>query len=284
MYHAKSLGHAHYAYFEEFMLDETRRRLALSSDLRAALEREEFTVEYQPLVRLADGAISGFEALVRWRPPGRAEVFPTEFVQLAEEVGLIVPIGRFVIAQALRALRSWQQQTGNRNLKMHVNLSVAELLEPSLETFLAAQIHKNGLAARAVTIEMTESSIMRGNAVANARLTRMRDAGVPLCIDDFGTGYSSLRYLREFAVDGIKIDRSFVESGDGTLGSAPIVRMLTQLGAAYDLEVVAEGVETAEQAATLEALNCRYAQGFYFYRPMSARAIGKLLAERAIVA
>jgi diguanylate cyclase (GGDEF)-like protein len=280
MYHAKSLGHAQFAYFEPYMLNETRRRLALSSDLRAAVEREQFSVDYQPIVRLADGAIAGFEALIRWRPAGGAEVLPAEFVPLAEEVGLIVPVGRFVMDQAMRSLRAWHQQTGNRNLKMHVNLSVGELLEPGLEAFVTSHLRKYALDASAVTIEMTESSVMRGNALALDHLTRLREAGVPLCIDDFGTGYSSLRYVREFAVDAIKIDRSFIESADGSIGSTPIVRMLLQLGEAYHLDVVAEGVETADQAAALTSLDCRYAQGFYFYRPMSATAITALLDER----
>jgi diguanylate cyclase (GGDEF)-like protein len=284
MYHAKSLGRAQFAYFEQYMLNETRRRLALSSDLRAAVEADQFTVDYQPIVRLADGAIAGFEALVRWRPLGSAEVLPAEFVPLAEEVGLIVPIGRFVMEHAIRSLRTWQRQTGNDKLKMHVNLSVGELLEPGLETFVTTMLRKYDLDASAVTIEMTESSVMRGNALALEHLTRLRDAGVPLCIDDFGTGYSSLRYVREFAVDAIKIDRSFIESTDGSIGSTPIVRMLLQLGAAYDLDVVAEGVETADQAAALVALDCRYAQGFYFFRPMSATAVGVLLEDRPAIA
>jgi diguanylate cyclase (GGDEF)-like protein len=284
MYHAKSRGHSQYAYFEPYMLNETRRRLALSSDLRRAVELEQFSVDYQPIVRLADGAIAGFEALVRWRPPGGAEVFPAEFVPLAEDVGLMAPIGRFVIGHALRSLRAWQRQTGNRNVKMHVNLSVGELLEPGLEAFVIAQLRKHELEPRTVTIEMTESAVMRSNAIAVEHLAHLRNAGVPLCIDDFGTGYSSLRYVREFAVDAIKIDRSFVESADGSLGSTPIVRMLTELGDAYHLEVVAEGVETAAQAAALEALGCRFAQGFHFFRPMNAAAIAALLEERAVVA
>jgi diguanylate cyclase (GGDEF)-like protein len=284
MYHAKALGRAQFAYFAEYMLNETRRRLALSNDLRSAVEREQFTVDYQPIVRLADGAIAGFEALVRWRPIGTAEVLPAEFVPLAEEVGLMVPIGRFVMEHAMRSLRAWQRQTGNDQLKMHVNLSVGELLEPGLESFVTTMLRKYELDASAVTIEMTESSVMRGNTLALAHLTRLRDAGVPLCIDDFGTGYSSLRYVREFSVDAIKIDRSFIESGDGSIGSTPIVRMLLQLGAAYDLDVVAEGVETADQAAALGSLECCYAQGFYFFRPMSATAIGAMLEGRSIVA
>ena len=281
MYHAKGLGHARYAYFEQYMLNETTRRLALSSSMRSALETNQFSVDYQPIVRLSDGAVSGFEALVRWRTSANGEVFPAEFIPLAEEVGLIVPIGRFVIAEAARSLRAWQKQTGAMNLRMHVNLSVQELLEPDLETYIVDQLRRNELAADAITIEMTESAVMRGNTNALGRLARLRERGIPLCIDDFGTGYSSLRYIREFSVDAIKIDRSFVESADGSLGSAPIVRMLTQLGEAYDLDVVAEGIETAAQASALQALDCRYAQGFYFHRPMSATAIAGLLEERA---
>jgi diguanylate cyclase (GGDEF)-like protein len=282
MYHAKGLGHARYAYFEQYMLNETKRRLALSSDLRAAVEGHQFTVDYQPIVRLADVAIAGFEALVRWRSGPSGEVFPTEFIPLAEEVGLIVPVGRFVIAEAARALRAWQQQTGERGLRMHVNLSVQELLEPDLEAYFVDQLHRNDLAADAITIEMTESAVMRGNTLAFGRLEQLRGRGIPLCIDDFGTGYSSLRYVRDFSVDAIKIDRSFVESPDGTLGSAPIIRLLTQLGASYSLDVVAEGVETAAQAAALQALDCRYAQGFHFFRPMSAASIGRLLEDHPV--
>ncbi len=276
MYHAKGLGHARYAYFEQYMLNETKRRLALSSSMRTGIETEQFSVDYQPIVRLADGAIAGFEALARWRMPD-AEVFPAEFIPLAEEVGLIVPIGRFVIAEAARALSTWQKQTGQRDLRMHVNLSVQELLEADLEAYIVGQLNRNGLAPDAITIEMTESAVMRGNTLAFGRLAQLRARGIPMCIDDFGTGYSSLRYVRDFSVDALKIDRSFVESADGSLGSAPIVRMLIHLGEAYALDVVAEGVETAAQAAALHALDCRYAQGFHFHRPMSAAAIARLL-------
>ena len=278
MYHAKSLGHARYAYFEQYMLNETKRRLALSGALRTAVDLDEFSVEYQPIVRLPDGAIAGFEALVRWRKPD-GEVFPAEFIPLAEEVGLIVPIGRFVIAEAAAALRAWQKQTGKTNLRMHVNLSVQELLEPDLEAYIVGQLQAHELAADALTIEMTESAVMRGNALAFGRLEQLRARGIPLCIDDFGTGYSSLRYVRDFSVDAIKIDRSFVESAEGQLGSAPIVNLLIHLGEAYALDVVAEGVETAQQAAALHAMDCRYAQGFHFYRPMSAAAISRLLGQ-----
>jgi len=280
MYHAKGLGHARYAYFEQYMLNETTRRLALSSNLRTAVESDQFSVEFQPIVQLADGSIAGFEALVRWRTPS-GEILPAEFIPIAEEVGLVVPIGRFVLAEATRALRTWQRQTGQPNLRMHVNLSVGELLEPDIEAYIVGQLRRHELSPDAITIEMTESAMMRGNTLAFGRLAQLRARGIPLCIDDFGTGYSSLRYVRDFSVDALKIDRSFVESPDGSLGSAPIVRMLIQLGAAYALDVVAEGVESAAQAAALQALDCRYAQGFHFYRPMSAAAISRLLRDRA---
>lgn len=280
MYHAKGLGHARYAYFEQYMLNETTRRLALSSDLRTAVEGDQFSVEFQPIVALADGSIAGFEALVRWRTPS-GEVLPAEFIPIAEEVGLVAPIGRFVLAEATKALRTWQRQTGQSSLRMHVNLSVGELMEPDIEAYIVGQLRRYDLPADAITIEMTESAMMRGNTLAFGRLAQLRARGIPLCIDDFGTGYSSLRYVRDFSVDALKIDRSFVESPDGSLGSAPIVRMLIQLGAAYALDVVAEGVETAAQAAALQALDCRYAQGFHFYRPMSAAAISRLLRDRA---
>ncbi len=280
MYYAKGLGHARYAYFEEYMLNEAKRRLALSSSLRTAVDTDQFSVDYQPIVQLADGAIAGFEALVRWRTPA-GEVLPAEFIPLAEEVGLVAPIGRFVIADAARSLCRWQKQTGNPSLRMHVNLSVGELLEPDIEAYIVAQLRRHDLPADALTIEMTETAIMRGNTLAFGRVEQLRSRGIPLCIDDFGTGYSSLRYVRDFSVDAIKVDRSFVESPDGSLGSAPIVRMLIQLGAAYALDVVAEGVETAAQATALQALECRYAQGFHFFRPMSAAAISRLLRDRA---
>jgi predicted signal transduction protein with EAL and GGDEF domain len=282
MYHAKGLGHARYAYFEQGMLDEAKRRLALSGRLRTALETGQFSVDYQPIVRLSDGAIAGFEALVRWREADGSEVMPAEFLPLAQENGLIVPIGRFVIAQAAAALRAWQLQTGVLGLRMHVNLSVQEVLEPDLESYLIAQLQLHELADDAITIEMTESASTRGSLLAFSRLAQLRARGIPLCIGNFGTGYAPLRYVRDSLVDAIKIDRSFVERADGTLGSAPIVRLLTQLGAAYSLDVIAEGVETAAQAAALAVLDCRYAQGFHFFRPMSAVALTRLMDEHAV--
>jgi EAL domain-containing protein (putative c-di-GMP-specific phosphodiesterase class I) len=281
MYHAKSLGRGRHAFFDDHMHFEAARRLALTSDLRAAIENDEFSVDYQPIVRLADGRLVGFEALVRWRNPKTGEVLPGEFIPLAEEVGLVVPIGRFVFVDACRHLAEWRRRAPHLDLRMHVNLSVQEVLEPDLDAFVVRNLRRFGLSSDDVVLEITESAVIRSNTLSLGSLARLRATGVHLCVDDFGTGYSSLRYLHQLPFDAMKIDRSFVESMDGGIGSAPIVRMLTQLARSYGMDVVAEGVETARQAEELIELDCQYAQGFHFYRPMNAAAITALLAAAA---
>jgi diguanylate cyclase (GGDEF)-like protein len=279
MYHAKSQGRARHAFFDDHMHLEVSRRLALTSALRTAIEREQFTVVYQPIVEIADGRIIGFEALVRWRNPESGEVLPGEFIPLAEDVGLVVPIGRFVFVEACRRLAEWRRRAPHLDLRMHVNLSVQEVLHPDADAFVARNLRRFGLAAGNMTVEITESAIMRSGTAASAALERLHATGVRLCIDDFGTGYSSLRYLHQFPIDGLKVDRSFVDSADGDLGSPPIVRMMIQLAELYDIEVVAEGVETATQARSLLELECEVAQGYHFYRPMTAEAVSALLDD-----
>jgi EAL domain-containing protein (putative c-di-GMP-specific phosphodiesterase class I) len=184
--------------------------------------------------------------------------------------------------EACRRLAEWRRRAPHLDLRMNVNLSVAEVLEPDVGAFVARNLFRFGIDGSAVTLEITETAIMRaGTAEA---LTRLRETGIRLCIDDFGTGYSSLRYLHQFPLDSIKIDRSFVESTDGALGSPPIVRMMIQLAELYDIDVVAEGVETATQAHSLIELECVYAQGFQFFRPMSADAVTALLEDAAALA
>ncbi len=281
MYHAKSLGRGRHAFFDHHMHYEAARRLSLTSDLRAAIEQQQFTVDYQPIVRLNDGRIMGFEALVRWRNPTTGEVLPGEFIPLAEEVGLVVPIGRFVFGDACRRLAEWRRLAPQLHLRMHVNLSVQEVLEPDLDAFVARNLRRFGLSSDDIVLEITESAVIRSNTLSLGSLAKLRATGVHLCIDDFGTGYSSLRYLHQLPFDAMKIDRSFVESAEGGIGSAPIVRMLTQLARSYGINVVAEGVETARQAKELLELDCQYAQGFHFYRPMNGDAITALLDASA---
>src|ERR1700694_358794 len=268
MYHAKALGRGRHAFFDHHMHFQAARRLALTSSLRAAIEGEQFRVEYQPIVRLADERLMGFEALVRWRNPSTGQVLPGEFIPLAEEVGLVVPIGRFVFVDACRRLADWRHRAPALDLRMHVNLSVQEVLEPDLDAFVARNLRRFGLSSDDIVLEITESAVIRSNTLSLGSLARLRATGVHLCIDDFGTGYSSLRYLHQLPFDALKIDRSFVESADGSLGSPPIVRMLIQLARSYDIHVVGQGVETARQAEELMALDCQYAQGFHFHRPM----------------
>ena len=285
MYHAKALGRGRHAFFDHHMHYEAARRLALTSDLRTAIENEQFSVEYQPIVRLSDTRIVGFEALVRWKNPLTGEVLPSEFIPLAEDVGLVVPIGRYVFADACRRLAEWRRHAPALDLRMHVNLSVQEVLEPDLDAFVARNLRRFGLSSDDIVLEITETAVIRSNTLSLGSLARLRATGVHLCIDDFGTGYSSLRYLHQLPFDALKIDRSFVESAEGHLGSGPIVRMLVQLARSYGIDAVAEGVETERQVEELVALDCQYAQGFYFYRPMGAEAISALLdSEIAVVA
>ena len=283
MYHAKSLGRGRHAFFDHHMHFEATRRLALTSDLRAAIEAEQFTVEYQPIVQMRDGRIAGFEALVRWKNPVTGNVLPGEFIPLAEDVGLVVPIGRYVFVDACRRLAEWRLRAPELELRMHVNLSVQEVLEPDLDAFVARNLRRFGLSSDDVVLEITETAVIRSNTLSLGSLARLRATGVHLCIDDFGTGYSSLRYLHQLPFDALKIDRSFVESTDGSLGSAPIVRMLVQLCRSYGIDAVAEGVETQQQAEELMALDCEFAQGFYYHRPMAPEAIEALLETQARV-
>jgi len=277
MYHAKSLGRARHAFFDDHMHLEVARRLALTSDLRTAIEHEQFNVVFQPIVQLGSNRIVGFEALVRWYNPETGEIMPGEFIPLAEDVGLVVAIGRFVFVESCRRLAEWRARAPELDLRMNVNLSVPEVLQSDVDAFVARNLHRFGLSGENMTLEITETAIMREGTTE--ALERLRETGIRLCIDDFGTGYSSLRYLHQFPLDSIKIDKSFIESADGVLGSPPIVRMMIQLAELYDIDVVAEGVETATQARSLVELECVLAQGFHFYRPMSAEAISALLDD-----
>ncbi|MBV8530521.1 MAG: diguanylate cyclase, partial [Candidatus Eremiobacteraeota bacterium] len=193
MYHAKSLGRGRHTFFDHHMHFQATRRLALTSDLRAAIEAEQFTVEYQPIVQIRDGKIAGFEALVRWKNPTTGNVLPGEFIPLAEDVGLVVPIGRYVFVDACRRLAEWRLRAPELELRMHVNLSFQEVLEPDLDAFVARNLRRFGLSSDDVVLEITETAVIRSNTLSLGSLARLRATGVHLCIDDFGTGYSSLR-------------------------------------------------------------------------------------------
>jgi diguanylate cyclase (GGDEF)-like protein len=276
MYHAKSQGRNRSAIFTASMHQEALRRLSLRMHLRSAIEHNQFVVLYQPIVTLADGDICGVEALLRWHHPEQGYLSPASFLPLAEEMGLMVPVGRFVLATACNQLRVWQHTHPQRDLRMNVNLSVQEVLQPDLPEFIASLIDQNGIKPGQLTLEITETSILQSEQRAAGGLWQLKAAGVQLCIDDFGTGYSSLRYIKTLPVDAFKIDQTFIAEAADTK-SEHIIELLVRLGDACDFRVTAEGIETAVQAERLLALGCAYGQGIHFHAAMPAELVHTLL-------
>jgi len=271
MQHSKIGGGTRYALFDSKMHDRAQKRLQLTSDIRQALERNEFRLLYQPIVSIVDGTPIGCEALLRWDHPSEGVMSPTEFMPIAEQTGLATPIGRFVVNTACEQLSQWRRnRNGRMDFTMHVNVSAGELVDSDFERGLVQAIEHHGLSPEELTVEITESVVLDSGTRANITLERIRDRGFKICIDDFGTGYSSLRYLQQFKVDAIKIDRGFVSGSDGELASEPIVRTLMTLAEAFDVKVVAEGVETVRQREILRNAGCRLAQGYLYARPISA--------------
>ncbi|HEY7524158.1 MAG TPA: diguanylate cyclase [Candidatus Limnocylindrales bacterium] len=268
------------AFFEPAMGDATMARLELENELRLALRRGELRVHYQPLVDLDRDRVVGMEALVRWQHPARGLVPPSEFISLAEESGLIVPLGRFVLETACEQVRRWRDELGDEELCLSVNLSGRQFSQADLAQEIAEVLETTGLPAAALELEITESVVMESNGSTGVMLDALRALGVRLVLDDFGTGYSSLAYLKQLPLDTIKIDRSFVTElcdGDANL---PIVTAVIALGHGLGVEVVAEGIETADQARRLRELGCDRAQGFLYARPMPADEALVFLASR----
>jgi diguanylate cyclase (GGDEF)-like protein/PAS domain S-box-containing protein len=276
MYRAKHSGKARYAIFEEAMNAQALERLELEHGLRRAVERNEFVVHYQPEVSLATRKIVGFEALVRWQHPEHGLLLPDQFVPLAEETGLIVPIGEAVLEEACRQAKEWQERRPSDGPVVCINLSARQFREPGLTKSVARIIDETGLEPSSLFLEVTESTAM-GDALATAAaLEELQDLGVQTILDDFGTGYSSLSYLERFPVEYVKIDHSFV----GGLGEYPGAKMLVSaiisLAHALGLKVIAEGVETEEQLERLRGMGCDLAQGHLFSEPLSAKAAAEL--------
>ncbi|HLI96544.1 MAG TPA: EAL domain-containing protein [Candidatus Baltobacteraceae bacterium] len=279
MYHAKSEGRNRSAVFAPSMHEEALRRLSLRMHLRSAIDEQQFVVLFQPIVSLTTRRLQGVEALLRWNHPEEGHLAPASFLPLAEEMGLMVPVGRFVLESSCRALEQWRALSPDSPISLNVNLSVQEVLQSDLPEFLAALIEKHHLEPGQLTLEITETSILQSESRAAGVLGRLKAIGVDLCIDDFGTGYSSLRYIQSLPIDGFKIDQTFI-AGIEQQKSAQIIEMLVRLGAACDLRVTAEGVETAEQASRLLSLGCEHGQGHYFHRPLAAEAMTALLHEQ----
>jgi len=280
MYRAKGDGKGRYAVYEPSMHEGVLERLALKADLQRAVAAEEFDVHYQPIVALQSGAIAGVEALVRWRHPERGLVLPSEFIGLAEETGLILPLGRFVLHRACEQVAQWRK-VGHAELGVSVNLSAKQLSSRLLHSEVTAALTESGLDPSSLTLEITEGVLLDSQAVTG-RLEELRALGVRVAIDDFGTGYSSLSYLRRFPVDTLKIAKAFVDE----LGSSPeqerLVAAIVRLGSTLGLETVAEGIEEESQRDRLRALGCPFGQGYFFSRPVPADEIAPMLLRARV--
>jgi len=279
MYRAKSLGKARYEVFDADMRASVMARLQLETDLRHALERGEFRNFYQPIVALSSGEIAGFEALLRWEHPTRGLLGPDEFIPVAEETGLIRELGWWNLREACRQMSEWKAALVTHPLlTVSVNLSAKQFLQPNLVEDVRKLLDELALPPGTLKLEITESTVMADPAAAVEMLQQIKALGIHLAIDDFGTGYSSLSYLHRFPLDTLKIDRSFI-SGMGDDGEGmEIARTILPMANNLRLDVVAEGVETVQQVTLLKKLQCKYAQGYYFSRPLSADGIASLLA------
>ncbi len=281
MYAAKAQGKACYRVFDPAMHLDAMEWLELEGDLRLALERDEFFLEFHPLMHLKSGQCKGFEALIRWMHPTRGVVSPVGFVPIAEETGLIVPIGRWVLLNACRRATQWHVLDGPAPT-VSVNLAAKQLNEESLLDDVRWALESSGLDPRRLVLEITESDVMREPEVARIKLESLKQLGIRLAIDDFGTGYSSLSYLQYFPVDELKIDRSFVkriETGDR---DAALVRTIVSLARSLNVEVVAEGVEELAQERYLRDIDCDIGQGYLYSRPLPAAEVPGFLAKRRI--
>ena len=280
MYHAKAFGRGNFQFFTEEMNIAAVRRMDIESDLRVALEHQQFVLQYQPQVDLDSRRLVGFEALVRWRHPAKGLIAPDEFIPIAEDTGLIVPLGEWILRQACRQLKAWHDQ-GAVGLRMSVNLSAVQFHDKDLLKLVKATLAETGLAPARLDLEVTESMAMRSPTDSIVTMQALRDIGVTLTIDDFGTGYSSLAYLKLFPIQALKIDRSFVKDIERDGNDAAICAATIALAHKLNLSVIAEGVETEAQLEFLNLAGCETIQGYLFSRPLYAADAWTFIAARA---
>jgi diguanylate cyclase (GGDEF)-like protein/PAS domain S-box-containing protein len=284
MYLAKSRGRGQAALFEPSMHAAAVDRLELQNDLRHALERNELVVVYQPVHALESQVLVGAEALLRWMHPTRGPIPPTTFVPIAEETGLIVPIGRWVLQRACRDAVRWRSRTAEgAGLRVSVNMSSRQIPDVDLLDDIRSALETSGLPAGAVVLELTESMLLQHTAAMMTLMHQLRALGVRLAIDDFGTGYSSLSYLQRLPIDILKIDRAFVERLGADTSAAALVRAIVSLGESMSLKTIAEGIESAQQAERLRGLGCDFGQGFFYGMPMSAEELERYVDRSAAV-
>ncbi len=280
LYRAKGLGKAKYQIFETSLRGQAMARLDMENDLHKAIENDALFLNYQPIVSLETGNPIGVEALARWKHPARGIVAPVDFIPVAEETGLIIPIGRWVLTEACRRMRAWQKEYPLvPQLSISVNLSPRQFAQPDLAEQLANIVKTSDLDPRSLHLEITESTLMQDIEFTLGALTKLHDIGIRIELDDFGTDYSSLYYLQQIPVDTIKIDRSFVSKMNTDNKNAGIVRAIITLAKELGMNTVAEGIETKEQLDFLSSLKCGYGQGYYISRPLDEQSVGSYLEK-----
>jgi diguanylate cyclase (GGDEF)-like protein/PAS domain S-box-containing protein len=280
MYRAKNNGRGSYEIFDHEMHKQAVSQLALETDLRRAIERQEFVMHYQPIVSLSDGTLNGFEALVRWNHPRRGLLMPADFIPIAEETGLMLPMGWLIMRMACKQMKAWLDAYPDRpDLTMSTNLSTRQFSQPDLVEGIERILAETGCPARNLKLEITESTVMQNAASAADMLLRLRARGITLCIDDFGTGYSSLSYLNSFPVDTLKIDRSFITRIDDDGASVELIETIVGLSRILGMSAVAEGIETLEQLELVRRLGSEMAQGYFLSTPLDSDAAENLLRD-----
>ncbi len=268
LYQAKKLGRDRYEIFTPEMHENARHTFKIETDLHHAIERNEFRVFYQPIIDLGSGAVSGFESLIRWEHPTRGLVSPMEFIPVAEESGLILTIGEWVLRESCHQLKTWQDvQPSNEKLWISVNVSSKQFIQPNFVSIVKIILDETGLDANSLKLEITESAMVENLELVVAVMEELKTLGIRLSIDDFGTGYSSLSNLHRLPLSSLKIDRSFVNHMDTSDQNDEIIRTIIALARSLELEIIAEGVETSMQLDQLRSLACNLGQGYLFAKP-----------------
>ncbi|MEL7407197.1 MAG: bifunctional diguanylate cyclase/phosphodiesterase, partial [Cyanobacteria bacterium J06558_2] len=283
MYKAKATGKTHYEVFATKMHQQALERLQIEADLNQAINNREFELYYQPIVCLQTGTIQGFEALVRWISPTRGFVSPGEFIPVAEETGLIMPMGEWILAAACSQMQSWRQEFPHaESVFMSVNISSRQFAQADLISQIIATLNQTGLNAENLKLEITESMVMDNVDNTISLLNQLQELKIKISMDDFGTGFSSFSYLHRFPLNTLKVDRSFVSNMIQGQKNREIVNTIIILAHRLGMDVIAEGIETQEELSLLKQFNCEYAQGYFFAKPLSQADASELLMQNKI--